>query len=393
MPRPAPPSPSLPAERRTSVGGGARRRALALAPATLSNLGCGFDVLGLALEAPGDEVVASVASGRGVVAVGVTGGKAGVPGDPARNSAALAAQAVIDRSGLDAGVEILLRKGIPFASGLGGSAASAVAGALATDELLGSRLDGGTLLECARRGELAGSGSEAADNVAASLTGGLVLAVPGRPPVVVRLPVPAGLAVAVARPHIEVETRVARELLGPEITLAAGVSQWGNTAGLVAGLFREDWELIARCLRDEVAEPVRAGLVPGFWEARAAALQAGSLGAGLSGTGPAVFALCRGRNVAGCAADAMQKAFGESSGLGCDAFVSAAGAPGARVVPASARAPAGYGAQTPPPASSPESVVVLPHDEVAAPPDPEVRSEPSRQSCLRSFGRVGQRCR
>lgn len=334
MPPPPPSSPPIPAGRSTPVGGN-RRRAHALAPATLSNLGCGFDVLGLALEAPGDEVVASVASGRGVVAVGVTGEEAGVPGDPARNSAALAAQAVIDRSGLDAGVEIHLRKGIPFASGLGGSAASAVAGALATDELLGSRLDEGTLLECALRGELAGSGSEAADNVAASLTGGLVLALPGRPPVVVRLPVPAGLAVAVARPHLEVETRVARRLLGPEITLAAGVSQWGNAAGLVAGLFREEWELIARCLRDEVAEPVRAGLVPGFREARAAALQAGSLGAGLSGSGPAVFALCRGRSVAESAADAMQKAFGEHSRLGCDAFVSAADAPGARIGPES----------------------------------------------------------
>ena len=337
MPRPAPPSPPLPVGRRAPVGGSARR-AHAHAPATLSNLGCGFDVLGLALEAPGDEVVASVASGRGVVAVGVTGEEAGVPGDPARNSAALAAQAVIDRSGLDAGVEILLRKGIPVASGLGGSAASAVAGALATDELLGSRLDEGALLECALQGELAGSGSEAADNAAASLTGGLVLALPGRPPSVVRLPLPAGLAVAVARPHLEVETRVARKLLGAEITLAAGVSQWGNAAGLVVGLFREDWELIARCLRDKVAEPVRAPLVPGFREARAAALQAGSAGAGLSGSGPAVFALCRGRNVAKRAADAMQKAFGEHSGLGCDAFVSTAAAPGAQVKTASAAA-------------------------------------------------------
>ena len=334
MPPPAPPSPPVPARLPTPVGG-SPPRAHALAPATLSNLGCGFDVLGLALEAPGDEVVASVASGRGVVAVVVTGDGAGVPRDPARNSAALAAQAVIDRSGLDAGVEILLRKGIPFASGLGGSAASAVAGALATDELLGSRLDGDTLLECALQGELFGSGSEAADNVAASLTGGLVLALPGRPPGVVRLPLPSGLAVAVARPHLEVETRVARELLGAEIALAAGVSHWGNTAGLVAGLFREDWELIARCLRDEVAEPVRAGLVPGFQEARAAALRAGSLGAGLSGSGPAVFALCRGRSVAERAADAMRNAFGEHAGVGCSAFVSAASAPGARVTPAS----------------------------------------------------------
>lgn len=350
MPPPAPPSPPIPVGRFTPVRGGVRR-ARALAPATLSNLGCGFDVLGLALEAPGDEVVASIASGRGVVAVGVTGEEAGVPGDPTRNSAALAAQAVIDRSGLDAGVEILLRKGIPFASGLGGSAASAVAGTLATDELLGSRLDGGALLECALEGELSGSGSEAADNVAASLTGGLVLALPGRPPVVVRLPVPARLAVAVARPHLEVETRVARELLGPEITLAAGISQWGNAAGLVAGLFREDWELIARCLRDQVAEPVRAPLVPGFREARAAALRAGSLGAGLSGSGPAVFAFCRDRNVAERAADAMRKVFGEHSGLGCDAFVSAAGAPGAHVIPASTGAPEGYGARTPLPAS------------------------------------------
>ena len=309
--------------------GGALRRAWAFAPASVSNLGCGFDVLGLALEGPGDEVVARFAPGRGVVAVEVTGRDGGVPRDPARNSASLAARAVLGRLGRDAGVAVEVRKGIPLASGLGGSAASAVAAAVATDALLGSRLGASSLLECALQGELLGSGADAADNVAASLTGGLVLALPGTPPRIVQLPFPAELAVAVARPHVEVETRTAREVLGSEIPLAAGVRQWGNTAGLVAGLFRNDWDLIARCLRDEVAEPPRAGLVPGFRDAREAAVESGAVGAGLSGSGPAVFALCRGRSGARRVAASMAAAFRAKEDLRCDTFVSAVNPRGA----------------------------------------------------------------
>ena len=306
--------------------------ARAFAPASVSNLGCGFDVFGLALDSPGDEVVVRAAEGSGVVSLAVTGDGGRVPRDATRNSAALAVQGVLDRLGSDAGVAVELRKGIPLASGLGGSAASAVAGAVAANSLLGGRLDRTALLECALLGERKGSGANHADNVAPSLAGGFVLVLPGRPPRMVELPTPAGLTVAVVHPAMEIETLGARNILGDTVPLAAGIRQWGNTAGMVAGLFREDWELIARCLCDAVAEPLRAKLVPGFEKVREAALGAGAAGAGLSGSGPSVFALCRGRAVAERAAAAMAAAFRDEAGLASDTVISPVNRVGARVL-------------------------------------------------------------
>ena len=302
------------------------------APASVSNLGCGFDIFGLALERPGDEVVVRAAEGTGIVSLNVTGDGGRVPTDPARNAAALAIQGVLDRLDSDAGVAIEVRKGIPLASGLGGSAASAVAGAVAADALLGGRLDRTALLECALIGERKGSGANHADNAAPSLIGGFVLVLPGLPTRTVELPTPPDLRVAVVHPALEVETRRARTILGDTIPLAAGIRQWGNAAGMVAGLFRGDWELIARCLCDSVAEPVRAELVPGFEEVRAAALEAGAVGAGLSGSGPSVFALCRGRAAAERSATAMANAFRDHAGVESDTEVSSANATGARIL-------------------------------------------------------------
>ena len=148
----------------------------------------------------------------------------------------------------------------------------------------------------------------------------------------VQLPTPADLMVAVAHPDMEVETLRARTILGDTIPLAAGIQQWGNAAGLVAGLYTEDWELIARCLCDAVAEPLRATLVPGFDAVRSSALAAGAEGAGLSGSGPSVFALCRGRRVAEQAAAAMAEAFREGAGLASDTVVSAVNRAGARIL-------------------------------------------------------------
>ena len=302
------------------------------APASVSNLGCGFDIFGLALERPGDEVVVRAAEGTGIVALTVTGDDGRVPTDPLRNAAALAVQGVLDRLGSDAGVAIEVHKGIPLASGLGGSAASAVAGAVAADALLDGDLARTALLECALIGERKGSGANHADNAAPSLIGGFVLVLPGLPTRTVELPTPPDLRVAVVHPAMEVETRRARTILGDTIPLAAGIRQWGHAAGMVAGLFRGDWELIARCLCDAVAEPMRAKLVPGFEEVRAAALEAGAVGAGLSGSGPSVFALCRGRAAAERAAAAMANAFRDHAGVASDMEVSSANATGARIL-------------------------------------------------------------
>ena len=302
------------------------------APASVSNLGCGFDIFGMALAGLGDEVVVRRAGGSGIVSVSVTGDGGRVPTDPVRNAAGLAVQGVLDRLGSGVGVAIEIRKGIPLASGLGGSAASAVAGAVAADALLGGQLDRTALLECAMIGEAKGSGADHADNAAPSLLGGFVLVLPGLPPEMVELPTPDDLVVAVAHPHMEVETRRARTILGDTIPLKAGVQQWGNAAGMVAGLFRGHWELIARCLCDAVAEPARARLVPGFEAVRTSALAEGAIGAGLSGSGPTVFAFCRERLVAEAAAAAMAEAFRVEAGVKSDTVISAANAAGARIL-------------------------------------------------------------
>ena len=308
------------------------RKVRVFAPASVSNLGCGFDIFGMALERPGDEVVVRAAEGTGIVAVSVSGDGGRVPSDPERNAAALAVDGVLRRTGSTAGVAIEVRKGIPLASGLGGSAASAVAGAVAADALLGGGLDRTALLECAMIGERKGSGADHADNAAPSLIGGFVLVLPGRPPQMVQLPTPDDLMVAVAHPAMEVETRRARTILGDTIPLSAGVRQWGNAAGMVAGLFSGDWGLIARCMCDAVAEPKRAQLVPGFAEVKTHALQSGAVAAGLSGSGPSVLALCRGRCAADQVAQAMAKAFRNAAGVEADTVVSSATTTGARIL-------------------------------------------------------------
>ncbi len=311
---------------------GPPRMVRVLAPASVSNLGCGFDIFGLALERPGDEVVARAVEGSGIVSVSVSGDGGRVPTDPERNAAALAVQGVLDRTGSEAGVAIEVRKGIPLASGLGGSAASAVAGAVAADVLLGSGLDRTALLECAMIGERKGSGADHADNAAPSLAGGFVLVLPGLPPRMVMLPTPSDLVLAIVHPALEVETRRARTILGDTIPLKAGVEQWGNAAGLVAGLMRDDWDLIARCMRDAVAEPLRARLVPGFEGVRDRALAAGAVAAGLSGSGPTVFAICRTRDNAEAAALDMAGAFREEVGVESDIIVSSVNREGARIL-------------------------------------------------------------
>lgn len=310
------------------------RDVTAFAPATVSNLACGFDVFGLALERPGDEVVARRSDEPGVTLLSVQGDGGRLPREVRRNSAGVATRTLLDRLVADEGVELELRKGLPLASGLGGSGASAVAAVVAVDRLLGAGQAREVLLECAVEGERAACGSRHADNVAPALYGGLVLVRSVTPPDVIRLPVADGMAVAVVRPHAEVETGTARRAVGDRVDLDAAVAQWANTAALVAGLYEEDWGLVTRALVDAVAEPVRAPSVPGFSAAVEAARDAGALGSSLSGSGPSIFALCRTLDEAGEVGRAMQEAVRKRGGVGADLIVSSAAAPGARVVEA-----------------------------------------------------------
>ena len=222
---------------------------------------------------------------------------------------------------------------MPLESGLGSSAASAVAAVVAVDALLGLELPAASLLRYALAGEVLASGGPHADNLAPSLLGGLVLVRSLDPePDVIDLPVPEGLTCALVRPHAKVNTKESRARLDRHLPLERAVTQWGNAAALVSALYRSDLELLSRALVDVVAEPVRAPGVPGFHAAKAAAIEAGALGCSLSGSGPALFALCDGRDGARRVAAAMAGAFDSSAGLNCDRLVAPLPAPGARVI-------------------------------------------------------------
>jgi homoserine kinase len=304
----------------------------AFAPATVSNVACGFDVLGFALEAPGDVVVAQAREGTGVDIIAIDGDSGRLPRDWARNTAGAAVHALLTRLGTLQGISLTIRKGMPLASGIGSSGASAVAAVVAVNELLGRPAGMDVLLACAMAGEIAGCGAAHPDNVGPSLYGGFVLARSAEPPDLIRLPVPDGLSCALLHPHLEVETGAARAMLGDTVPLGAAVRQWGNMGALVAGLFRNDLALIGRALEDHVAEPKRASLVPGLEQIKAAAMSAGALGCSLSGAGPSMFALCPSLDRARSAGEAMRAAYLATSSGEADLWISPVGAPGARIV-------------------------------------------------------------
>lgn len=302
------------------------------APGTVGNLICGFDILGLALERPGDRVTAHRREEEGVGLRSVSGYDGRIPRDPKRNSAGVSVAALLERAGSGAGVDLELEKGLPLSGGLGGSAASAVAAVVAADALLGLETGPEELLACALEGERTASGSAHSDNVGPSLRGGIVLVRRGARRPLISLPVPDGLSVALLHPRIELRTREARAVLPDAVPLNEAVGQWGDTAALVAGLFRQDWDLIADSLRDRVAEPARSGRIPGFVALREAALEAGALGFGISGAGPSVVAVCRTLDDARRAGDRLLRTFARESSAEADIHVSRVPDAGARIV-------------------------------------------------------------
>jgi homoserine kinase len=302
------------------------------APGSVSNVACGFDVLGFALDEPGDVVSAAVQSESGVSIAAIHGDGGRLSLDPRRNTASAAVIALLQRLETTRGISLTLHKGVPLASGIGSSGASAVAAVVAANEVLGRPAPLQMLLECAMAGEAAGCGASHPDNVSPSLFGGFVLARSAQPPDIVRLPIPAGLACAVLHPHIEVETGAARKLLGDQVLLSDATRQWANVGGLVAALYSNDLALLSRSLVDAIAEPKRAALVPGLAAVKSAAIAAGALGASLSGSGPSIFALAPSLEIAQAAGAAMKRAFDAASNAGSDLWVCPVGRQGARVI-------------------------------------------------------------
>lgn len=268
-------------------------RATAFAPASVGNVAVGFDILGLAVDALGDRATVTRTTQPGVTITAVRGVAGALPREAERNTAGRALLRLAELSGIAGGFALELDKGIPLGSGLGGSAASAVAAAVAGNALLDQPLGESELLECALAGEEVASGSRHADNVAPSLLGGLVLSVGTDRPRLARIPVPKGVRVVLAHPRMFLATKEARAILSGTVPLAAFVRQTANLAGFLAGCYADDLELIGASLADVVIEPQRARLIPGFADARAAALGAGALGCSISGAGPTLFAWAR----------------------------------------------------------------------------------------------------
>ncbi len=302
----------------------------AFAPATVANLGPGFDVLGLAVQSLGDTVSVRRSRVSGVRVTQITGDDGALPTDPRKNTAAVAAQAVLEAAGIDTGLEISIEKGLPLCSGLGSSAASAAAAAFATNALLGSPLRKVELIGPCVEAEAVVSGRHA-DNVAPALLGGLVLVRSVDPVDVVRLPVPEGVTVVVVTPSCALPTKEAREALPEMVSIATMVEQSAQLAAFVSACYAGDLPLLSRSLIDPVVTPSRLPLIPGAEQAIEAALGAGALGASISGAGPSLFALCRSARSADRVALALSAAF-RSVGLESSVHVSPADCPGARRV-------------------------------------------------------------
>ncbi len=284
--------------------------ATAFAPGSIGNVGPGLDILGLAVAGDGDRVRAEWLEEPGIRMLDP--GHPDLPSQAERHTSGLAALAVLQRAGAGLargrGVGLSVIKGLPLSGGQGGSAASAVAGAVAMNALLGDPLGPAELIEVCLDAEEAVAGRHA-DNIAPSLLGGIVLIRSLDPLDVVRLPVPSELYVVLARPDQRMRTAEARAVLPKQVSREVALHQAAHVAAMVAALATGDYDLLGRSVDDRIAEPARAGLLPGFAAAKAAALAAGALGSSISGSGPTAFALARGPESAERIADAMGKAY------------------------------------------------------------------------------------
>jgi homoserine kinase len=303
----------------------------ASAPATVANVSCGFDIFGFAVGEPADEVEVILTDQPGVVIKEIIGDQGRLPLEASRNTAGVGVQAYLKATGSPYGAEITLYKNLPLGSGMGSSAASSAAALVAINHLHGNPLTRSELLPFAMEAERVACGSAHADNVAPSLLGGFVLIRGYAPLDVASIPTPPDLYCTLVHPHLELKTEDSRKVLKLQIPLKDAITQWGNIAGLVVGLMKPDYELISRSLHDVVAEPIRSALIPGFAEMKAAALDAGALGCGISGSGPTIFALSKTHEIALTVGDGIRREFDRFE-LNSDVYVSQVNQHGARII-------------------------------------------------------------
>ena len=298
-------------------------------PATIANISCGFDVLGVALDAVGDEMTVRKIDEKGIKITKLIGQD--LPMETHKNVAGVAGLALLLASDYDGGFEIEIVKKIKPGSGIGSSAASSAGAVWAMNHLLGNPFQPTELVRFAMEGERLASDVAHADNVAPALFGGFTLVRSYEPLDIVPIPAPADLYATIIHPQIEIKTSDSRKILKTTISMETGIKQWGNVGGLIAGLFMEDYDLIGRSLVDHIVEPIRSILIPGFDEVKKASLKAGALGAGISGSGPSIFALSKGSETALKVADAMKNVY-EQIGIDYEIHVSKINMDGVRPI-------------------------------------------------------------
>jgi homoserine kinase len=278
------------------------QRISVLSPATVANLVCGFDILGLALEEPSDLMILEKTDEPGLSIINLD--DYGLPTDPEKNVAGVALLSLMDAMDNCPGLQLSIEKRIKPGSGIGSSAASAAGAVAAANMLFGEPFTPMELVQFAMNGEKLASGVKHADNIAPCLLGGITLIRSIHPLDIVSID-PPELFVTIVHPQIEVRTSDARQILKKQILLKDAIRQWGNIAGLVAGLIKGDHDLIGRSLEDVIIEPVRSILIPEFAKVKQRSKEAGALGGGISGSGPSIFMLSSSENTANAVATEM----------------------------------------------------------------------------------------
>ena len=298
-------------------------------PATIANISCGFDVLGVALDAVGDEMVVRKVKEKGIRITKLHGQD--LPKETLKNVAGVAGNAFLLAAEYDGGFEIEIDKKIKPGSGIGSSAASSAGAVWAMNYLLDNPFNKTELVKFAMEGERLASDVAHADNVAPALFGGFTLVRSYNPLDIISIPAPAELYATIIHPQIEIKTSDSRKILKTTISMETAIKQWGNVGGLVAGLFKTDYELIGRSLEDYIVEPIRSILIPGFDGVKKVANEAGALGSGISGSGPSIFAFSKGQETALKVADAMKMVY-DKIGIAYEIHVSKVNMDGVRPI-------------------------------------------------------------
>ncbi|MDC0874666.1 homoserine kinase [Flavobacteriaceae bacterium] len=276
-------------------------------PGSVANISCGFDVLGFCLEPVGDLMKVTKTDKPGITIGSIKGQD--LPKDPLKNVASVAAMALLEAHPSSFGFQIDIDKRIKPGSGIGSSAASAAGSVFAINELLGKPYSRNELVQYAMAGEALASGAAHADNLAPVLLGGFTLVRSNQSLDIIKLPSPPELVATVIHPKIELKTIHSRAILKNTVPLDKAIQQWGNLGAFVSALYTNDYDLLSRSMKDKVIEPYRAMLIPRFHEVKAAALHAGALGSGISGSGPSIYALSKGMDIAKQVGEAMKKQF------------------------------------------------------------------------------------